>query len=90
MKTEIDISKYTPEKGVQLSWTGDFRIKVACKDDTVVISANRDGLLSLANHLLNLAQDTVPIGTHIHLDEQNSLEENSKELILEKESYDGQ
>lgn len=82
---EINIPEYIPDEGLRLNWIGDFRIKVTCEDDTVVISANRDGLLSLANHLINLAQDTVPTGTHLHLDEQNSLEELSKELIIEKE-----
>lgn len=50
----------------------------------VIISANREGLLSLANHLLNLAQAEVPCGTHIHLDEYNSLEDGSLDLIVEK------
>lgn len=36
-------------------------------------SANREGLLSLANHLFNLVQDDVPCATHIHLDECNAL-----------------
>lgn len=50
----------------------------------VLISANNEGLLSLANHLLTLAQKEVPIGSHIHLDEYNSLEEGSIDLIIEK------
>ena len=38
----------------------------------------------MANHLLTLAQDEIEEGAHIHLDEYNSLEEDSVELIIEK------
>ena len=60
-----------------------FTISVDTVENTVVIRANREGLLSLANHLVSLAEE-VP-GSHIHLDEYNALEENSAELIIEKE-----
>lgn len=50
----------------------------------MIISANNEGLLSLARHLLTLVQNEVPIGTHIHLDEYNLLEEGSIDLIVEK------
>ena len=53
-------------------------------DNEILISANKAGLVSLANHLLALAQDDVKIGTHIHFDDLNSLEENSVGLIIEK------
>lgn len=38
----------------------------------------------MASHLLNLAQADVPLGTHIHLDSLNSLEDGSDEIIIEK------
>jgi hypothetical protein len=41
-------------------------------------------LISLAIHLLTLAQENVPVGSHCHFDEHNSLEHGSKELIIEK------
>jgi hypothetical protein len=50
----------------------------------MILTANKEGLLSLANHLLNLAQDKIPSGYHMHFDENNSLEEGSLDLILEK------
>ena len=46
--------------------------------------ANKAGLISLANHLLTLAQDEVEDGAHIHLDEHNSLEKDSVDFIIEK------
>ena len=47
-----------------------------------MISANREGMLSLAKQLTALA-DGAP-GDHIHYDEKNSLEEGSAELIIER------
>ena len=68
---------------MELYWEDDFTIKVRIeKDGAVVLSANEDGLRSLASHLLVLAEEDP--GSHIHYDEGNSLEEGSAELIVEK------
>ena len=66
---------------MELNWTDGFEIKVRIENGAAVISANREGLLSLAEHLKSLAEE--PAGSHIHLDAYNSLEEGSLELILE-------
>ena len=63
-------------------WVDGFRINVRTDEDTAVISANREGLLSLAQHLITLAEEKP--GSHFHLDEDNSLEEHSAELIVER------
>ena len=76
--------KYDRNIGLQLCWHPGFSIKVSSDNSEVTISANREGLLSMANHLLNLAQADVPPGTHIHLDSLNSLEDGSDEIIIEK------
>lgn len=68
---------------MDLKWDDGFSIAVSIKDNTVTLSANREGLLSLANHLMTLAQDSCR-GAHVHLDQYNSLEKNSAELIIEK------
>ena len=67
---------------MDLRWEDAFKISVSINRDEVTVSANRDGLLSLANHLMALAEETA--GSHIHLDEYNSLEDGSAELIIEK------
>ena len=64
------------------NWVDGFEITVRIDNGTAVISANREGLISLANHLKSLAEE--PSGSHIHLDVYNSLEEGSSELIFEK------
>lgn len=65
-----------------IKWLDGFRIKAAAESGTIVISANREGLLSLAGQLTALA-DGLP-GDHIHYDEHNALEEGSAELIIER------
>lgn len=67
---------------MELNWVDGYEIKVRIENGAAVISANREGLLSLADHLRSLAEE--PAGSHIHLDACNSLEEGSSELILEK------
>lgn len=67
---------------MELNWVDEFEINVQIENGAAIISANREGLLSLANHLKSLAE--APTGSHIHLDAYNSLEEGSSELILEK------
>lgn len=87
MKKEIDIIPYDANTGIQLKWDNNFTIEVKNAGDEVIISANNEGLLSLARLLLTLAQNEVPMGTHIHLDEHSLLEEGSIDLIIEKGNY---
>lgn len=70
------------ETSMNVEWMDGFEITVAAEDGRIVISANREGLLSLAKHLTALA-DGEP-GEHVHYDEFNSLEEGSTEIIIER------
>ena len=65
-----------------MNWVDGFSIKVKVESGNVVISANKEGLLSLASQLMTLADEVA--GSHCHYDEYNSLEEGSCELIIEK------
>lgn len=84
MEIKIEIPNYSESYGIKYNWENGFEIKVNNIDGVIKIIANKEGLKSLANHLLNLAQDEVPIGYHLHFDENNSLEDGSSELIIEK------
>lgn len=84
MEIKITLPDYDASKGLRLMWQEGYTITVQVFQDSVLISANKEGLISLANHLLTLAQDTAPLGSHFHLDSCNALEEGSTELILEK------
>lgn len=67
---------------MKIEWVDGFKIQTRVEYDTVVISANREGMLSLAKQLVALA-DRAP-GDHIHYDENNSLETGSAEMIIER------
>ena len=67
---------------MDLHWEDGFTISIGMEGETIVIRANREGLLSLANNLISLAEETP--GSHIHFDEHNSLENGSAELIIER------
>ena len=67
---------------MRTDWVDGFEIRVSIDTGAAVISANKEGLLSLARQLTALAEE--PAGSHIHYDENNSLEEGSTELIIEK------
>lgn len=86
MELKISIPKYDPDEGFNYRWQFGYTLKVQYEEGTVVITANKEGLHSLANHLLNLAQETVPEGYHLHFDIDNSLEEGSTELIIQKKA----
>ena len=81
---EIKISIPEYDKCIRFEWEENFKIKTSAPFDALTIEANREGLISLARHLLHLAQEEVPNGSHFHLDEFNSLEEGSLELIISK------
>lgn len=68
---------------MELEWVEGFEIAVSVQNDAVVVSANRQGLLSLARHLTTLA-DARQRGAHLHLDEHNSLDDGSCELLIER------
>ena len=65
-----------------IPWQDGSSIHVRIDGDTAIISANKEGLLSLAEQLATLAQEEP--GAHIHYDEYNSLEEESAGLLIEK------
>ena len=66
---------------MEIKWIDGFSIRVSIVNGAAVISANKEGLLSLADQLTALAEN--PAGSHIHYDEHNSLEEGSAEMIIE-------
>ncbi|MCR5793043.1 MAG: hypothetical protein K6G65_07725 [Lachnospiraceae bacterium] len=84
MKIQINVNDYDCREGLKLTWKDNYKIECNYDDGEIIILANEAGLMSLANHLVSLAQRRVPSGTHIHLDEDNSLEEGSKDIVIQK------
>ncbi len=66
------------------TWEEGARIEVRNLGSTVVVEANAEGLRTLAGHLLTLAREGVPDGSHLHLEDGNGLVEGSAELVLER------
>lgn len=68
---------------MKIEWVEGFKIFVNThNNEEVIISANKEGLLSLACQLNALAEG-MP-GDHIHYDGNNSLEEGSLKMIIER------
>ena len=67
---------------MELEWVNGFVIRTSAEEGATVLSANREGLLSLAKQLKALADENS--GSHIHYDAYNALEEGSVDLIIEK------
>ena len=67
---------------MKIEWVEGFEIKAVVENNGIVISANKEGLLSLAKQLAALAEGAP--GDHVHYNEHNSLDEGSAEMIIEK------
>ena len=68
---------------MKLDWIRGYVIKVEMdKNDSVIIRANTEGLLSLADHLKKIA--AMHEGFHLYLDQTNSLENQSIGLTIVK------
>ena len=68
---------------MKIEWVEGFKISVSNNNNVFIISANREGLLSLAKQLETLAESET--GNHIHYDQYNSLEQGSIEMVISKE-----
>ncbi|MBN9378007.1 MAG: hypothetical protein BGO14_00795 [Chlamydiales bacterium 38-26] len=84
MEIKLNVPTYNPQNGIEYNWEKNFVIETKYENGAVTIFANKEGLISLANHLLNLAQETIPPNYHLHFDDLNSLEDGSIELIIQK------
>jgi hypothetical protein len=83
MKLVIEVPDRVAGEGVPIDWEHGFSIAVESSAECV-IRANKAGLLSLARILLTLASDDAKPGDHVHLDDANSLEDGSIELVIER------
>jgi hypothetical protein len=84
MEITLKFKEYSRQTGAVGTWVDGYEIDVSVHDGEVLISANREGLLSLATHLVTLAQDGVPSGHHFHLDPGYGVEPDSNGLILQR------
>lgn len=83
MKIELNVPDYS-EYGLRAAWEDESIVGSAIANNGLIISANRAGLISLAIHLLTLAQDDVPAGHDIHYDDLWALEKGSHPWSVRK------
>ena len=67
MKLTLELPDYDG-KWLDVIWEDEAELEVKSTPDEVVLQANREGLISLAEQLLYLAHHELPRGSHIHLD----------------------
>ena len=85
MKLSIELPDYSPETGIDVIWDANSKIRIVCDGGEAVISANREGLLSLGQQLIYLANPDITPGCHVHLDDFFCGEAlTGCELIIEK------
>ncbi len=81
----VSIPDYEPKaRKMTFAWEDGHSIKAQIQGERVRIVANQAGLMSLANHLLALSQESVPAGYDFHLDDSNGLDDGSCELVFER------
>ncbi len=76
------------DKGINFLWDGGEAISVSVErnnNNEVLIKANKAGLVTLARHLLTLAEDSIEDRSHLHLDPETGVNAESAPLILEKD-----
>ena len=83
---EKQMQDYLEEKAgrkmLTIEWKGGAEVRVRADGGEAVISANKEGMLSLAAQLAALAEASP--GYHIHYDAYDTLEEGSADLIIER------
>ncbi len=77
---------YNKETWVLWIWNEESKVlaNINLNEKSILISWNKNWLLSLAQYLVSLAQDWAPTWSHFHLDDFSYLESGSSEIIFEK------
>lgn len=84
MKQIIDVHEYDAERGIITEWEEGSHIMIEMSPEGLMIRANAAGMRTLAQHFLVLAQDGLPDGAHVHLDDFSGLAGESEELMIER------
>jgi len=79
---EMNIPESGLNEGLRYEWDFGFEISLELVESEVVLRGNRAGLISLARHLLTLAQEEINPGTHLHLTAGQEIDSDF-DLILE-------
>lgn len=83
MKIKIDIPDYDGN-AMDVIWEKNANYVVNVDEEEVIISANKQALISFARQMLYMAYNDLPIGSHVHYDEFFTKSITKKELVIEK------
>lgn len=84
MKVIVDIPNYDGN-GLDVIWENGSNYAISVEENSVVVSANKSGLISLAKQMLYLAHNDLPTGSHIHYDSFfTHINNEDFELVIEK------
>ena len=84
MRIEVEVPEYDPTSSFNPPIVLGGVVEASKQGSEFVIRANANGLKLLAGHLLALAQDGVPAGTHLHYDPGMTLEDGSEAFVIER------
>lgn len=79
-----EFEDYDANSGILYETDSLMKVSIHSSGEECILSANKEGLMALAKSLVKLAQENVPSGSHFHLDYPIFMEEDSKDLIIEK------
>ena len=84
-KVEIEVPYLESGNAILTSWEDNYRLKTSFSFGEFSLRGNREGLITLARHLLTLALNDVGLGAHIHYaDYLDSLEEGDVPFVIAK------
>ena len=84
MKKNIEIPDYDGN-ALDVIWEKSAKYSININANNVVLSANKNGLISFAKQMLYMAYSELPKGSHVHYDDFfTKIETNDFELIIEK------
>lgn len=84
MKVIVDIPNYDGN-GLDVIWENGSNYAISVEENSVVVSANKSGLISLAKQMLYMAHNDLPTGSHIHYDSFfTHITNEDFELVIEK------
>ena len=85
MNNDQDIPHYDGT-AFDVIWGKSAHQSIHTDEHLVVVSASKDGLISLAKQMLYMAYNDLPYGSHVHFDSFfTKSENNANDLIIELE-----
>lgn len=71
--------------GIDVIWEDNASYNINVYEQSIVIIANKEALISFAEQMLYMAHNDLPMGSHVHYDEFFTKNHGEKyELIIEK------